>query len=66
LNEWIEAASTNLGDGGIGEDREQDGRTRNTLSFKGTGLKTLNLDHVHYDDDDEIGKYVTGSGRGLI
>jgi hypothetical protein len=30
----------NLGDGGIGEDREQDGRTRNTLSFKGTGLKT--------------------------
>jgi hypothetical protein len=31
---------TNLGDGGIGEDQEQDGRTRNTLSFKGTGLKT--------------------------
>jgi hypothetical protein len=30
----------NLGDGGIGEDQEQDGRTRNTLSFKGTGLKT--------------------------
>jgi hypothetical protein len=43
---WIEAAyrgwpsSTNLGDGRIGEDREQDGRTRNTLSFKGTGPKT--------------------------
>jgi hypothetical protein len=33
-------SSTNLGDGGIGEDREQDGRTRNTLSFKETGLKT--------------------------
>jgi hypothetical protein len=35
---WL--SSTNLGDGGIGEYREQDGRTRNTLSFKGTGLKT--------------------------
>jgi hypothetical protein len=45
-NEWIEAAyrgsfsSTNLGDGGIWEDGEEDGKTRNTLSFKGTGLKT--------------------------
>jgi hypothetical protein len=44
-NEWIEAAyrgwlsSTNLGDGGIWVDQEEDGETRNTLSFNGTGLK---------------------------
>jgi hypothetical protein len=40
LNEWIEAAyrgwpsSTNLGDGGIGEDREQDGRDQEHLELQ--------------------------------
>jgi hypothetical protein len=29
-----------LGDGGIWEDQDEDGETRNTLSFKGTDLKT--------------------------
>jgi hypothetical protein len=49
LKEWIEAtyrgwlSSTNLGDGEIWEDRDEDGETKNTLSFKGTGLKTLTL-----------------------
>jgi hypothetical protein len=45
-NEWTEAAyrswlsSTNLGDGGVGEDEDEDGETKKTLSFKETGLKT--------------------------
>jgi hypothetical protein len=32
--------NANLADGGIWEDRDEDGETKNTLSFKGTGLKT--------------------------
>jgi hypothetical protein len=45
-NEWTEAAyrgwlsSIILGNGAIWEDRDDDGETKNTLSFKGTGLKT--------------------------
>jgi hypothetical protein len=35
---WL--SSTNLGDSGIWEDQDEDGETKNTLSFKGTGLKT--------------------------
>jgi hypothetical protein len=44
--EQIEAAyqgwfsSTNLGDGGIWEDQDEDGQTKNILSFKETDLKT--------------------------
>jgi hypothetical protein len=44
--EWIEASyrswlfSTNLRDGGISEDRDEDGEAKNTLNFKGTDLKT--------------------------
>jgi hypothetical protein len=38
---WL--SSTNLGDGGIWEDQDEDGETKNTLSFKGTGLKTKTL-----------------------
>jgi hypothetical protein len=33
-------SSTNLGDGGIWEGLDEDGEIKNTLSFKGTGLKT--------------------------
>jgi hypothetical protein len=39
-NEWTETAyrgwlsSTNLGNGGIWEDQEEDGGTKNTLSFE--------------------------------
>jgi hypothetical protein len=33
-------SSTSLGDGRIWEDRDKDGETKNTLSFKATGLKT--------------------------
>jgi hypothetical protein len=54
-NEWTEAAylsSTNRGDGGIWEDLDEDGETKNTLSFKGTGLKDLNLGCFDYDDED--------------
>jgi hypothetical protein len=36
---WL--SSTNLGDGGVWEDQEEDGETKNSLSFKGTGLRTL-------------------------
>jgi hypothetical protein len=32
--------STNLGDGGIWEARDEDGEIKNTLSFKGIGLET--------------------------
>jgi hypothetical protein len=35
---WL--SSTNLGDGRIWEDLDEDGETNNALSFKGTGLKT--------------------------
>jgi hypothetical protein len=36
----ILAFQYNLGHGRIWEDREEDGKTMNILSFKGTGLKT--------------------------
>jgi len=45
-NEWTEAgsqnwlSSTNLREGGILEDLDEDGETKNTFSIKGTGLKT--------------------------
>jgi hypothetical protein len=32
--------NTNVGDGGMCGDVDKDGKTKNTLSFKGTGLKT--------------------------
>jgi hypothetical protein len=32
--------NSNLGDGGLVEDWDEGGETKNTLSFKGTGLKT--------------------------
>jgi hypothetical protein len=35
---WL--SSTNLGDGRIREDQDEDGDTKNTLSFKGRDLKT--------------------------
>jgi hypothetical protein len=35
---WL--SSTNLEDGGIWEDQDEDAETKNTLSFKRTGLKT--------------------------
>jgi hypothetical protein len=44
-NEWIQAAyqswlsSTNLGDGGIWEDQDEDGETTSTFSLKETCLK---------------------------
>jgi hypothetical protein len=34
---WL--SGTNLGDGGMWEDQNQDGETNNTFCFKGTGLK---------------------------
>jgi hypothetical protein len=37
---WGWFSSTNLEDGGIWEDRDEDGETKNTLSFKGTDLMT--------------------------
>jgi hypothetical protein len=33
-------SSTDLGDSGLLEDRDKDGETKNTLSFKATDLKT--------------------------
>jgi hypothetical protein len=36
--DWL--SSTNLGDGRIRKDQDEDGETKNTLSFKGTDLKT--------------------------
>jgi hypothetical protein len=34
---WL--SSTSLGDSGVWVDRDKDGETKNTLSFRGTGLK---------------------------
>jgi hypothetical protein len=52
------ARLANLGDGRIWED----GETKNTFSFNGTGRKTQTLIiYVHYDDDD-----ISVTGCGLI
>jgi hypothetical protein len=47
LERWIEAAyrgwlsGTNLGDDGIWEDQEEEGKVRNTLSFKRKVLRPI-------------------------
>jgi hypothetical protein len=38
LRSWL--SGTNLGAGKLREDLDEDGETKKTLSFEGTGLKT--------------------------